>query len=252
MPTIPATQTTANHANHDLEAWLRLLAHDVRAPLQIIEGYARLLESDVKSAPHRAALAHVQDAATQLHILLEDVLSAIEPRRDRHVPAKENRADLTLALAEVDERARGLAELRGVPLSVSVPDSTLWVHGHPVTARHAILNVVVNAIHHGGGRVCVEAPILEARHVLVVVRDEGHGLPDDLQVTKEASNLGPDTDPRARRGRGLSIASNLMRDMGGDLHYAPSRSHPGTFMLRFPRKTGDPPTTPDAPTWSQL
>ena len=252
MPTIPATQTTAKHATHDLEAWLHLLTHDVRAPLQIIEGYAHLLENDVTSPPHRAALAHMQDAATQIHILLEDVLSAIEPRRDRRVPAKVGRADLTLALAEVDERARGLADLQGVPLSVSVPDSTLWVHGHPVKARHAILNVVVNAIHHGGGRVCVEAPILEAHHVLVAVRDEGPGLPDDLRTTKEASNVGPDTEPRARRGRGLSVASNLMRDMGGDLHYAPSQSHPGTFVLRFPRETGDPPPTQKSPTSGKL
>ena len=64
-------------ANRDLEAFSYTVAHDLRAPLRAIDGFAKILESEYSSELSNAALGHlgrVRDAAARMATLIRDLL----------------------------------------------------------------------------------------------------------------------------------------------------------------------------------
>jgi len=223
-----------------LDLWLSLLAHDVRAPLQLIDGYARILDGQLTHPDQQRALAHIQTAGAEIRELLSDVLAANRPEQNARGNTPSGVTDLAKVLNEAVASARGQADLRGVTISAWESNTPLPIVGHPVKARHALLNVLTNAVAHGGGVVTIEAPIIEQHHVLITVRDEGPGLPTEGQSTPLKARTANATRQNTRRGRGLRLAGNLMREMAGSLTYAPSPTHPGTFILRFERALRPP------------
>jgi two-component system sensor histidine kinase KdpD len=95
-------------------------------------------------------------------------------------------------------------------------------------------HLVENAVKYSpeGSRVTVGARLDRDRAVLEV-RDEGPGVPEDVDVFAPFRR-GPDTDDVAGVGLGLYIVRNLCRAMGGDVW---ARAHPeggSTFTVDLP------------------
>ena len=100
-----------------------------------------------------------------------------------------------------------------------------------------LLNLLLNANQALAGHsdALVEAETeWDGRHVLVRVRDNGPGIPEDL-LERIFDPFFTTREPSEGTGLGLSIAFDIVRDHGGKLEVESSLGRGACFTLRLPR-----------------
>jgi signal transduction histidine kinase len=120
-------------------------------------------------------------------------------------------------LLEEQVRAwRPMAGAYGCELTLAPVAPDTVVRGDRLRLGQAIGNVVANAVEHGCGRIELSARALGDR-VRIEVVDDGPGLPGPVADLAARPRAG-----RGSRGRGLAIATDIVRRHGGRLASAPS------------------------------
>jgi signal transduction histidine kinase len=204
------------------------LAHEIRNPLNAMS----LLMSRMELAP-AGAQAQVRDTVTRelrgeigrLDRLVSDILDYARP--------------LKLELTTLDVRAfvegalelyRSLCEQRGIALEAVLPATPLSLRGDADKLRQCLVNILQNAVDatsDQGGTIEVEARLDDGR-ILIVVRDDGVGLPQEAEThlfdlfftTKEKGT-----------GFGLSTVKKIVDAHGGQVSLA-RRTTPGSSSGR--------------------
>jgi len=205
-----ATIRTVNRMQERLQRFLEdrtqmlaAISHDLRSPLARLRLRVELVaereqqqkmfdDLDAMNAMIDSTLAFARDDARQ------------EPRR---------LVDIGILVRDVCEDASDIggkvsyADRRGVDISC-----------RPTLIRRAIANLVDNAVKYGG---CARVKIVrEAERIVIVVDDDGPGIPPDEQEKVFAPFYRRDLarDPaKAGVGLGLSIARTAAREHGGDV-----------------------------------
>ena len=224
------------------ERLLTLVGHEMRTPLTTIYG----------------TLTTLRDYADRVDTVSRDTLLDAGVRASRRL---ERLVDALLTAARIDSDdvtfRRTPVFVRGViteavaasgatqRVAVDVP-ADLGVTADPVHLGTAVRHLVDNAVMHGGsGPVEVVASDAGAGIVVVEVRDDGPGIPEDEQEAAlgRFRRIGEHTVPGA--GLGLYVARRLVEGMGGELEL---RSAPGrgcTVAIRLP--TAQPPRVSPVP-----
>ncbi|GAB4251988.1 MAG: ATP-binding protein [Thermoleophilia bacterium] len=246
------------------------VAHELRTPVAALVGEASLLahrlelvpEENLPAETRRAAQLVVRDIG-RLRRLVDDLLEI--SRIDAHS------ADVARDEIEVLEFLRRVAEARGWPDQVSVVgDAGIIICTDPRRFERIVVNLVENALKHGGLPVVVEvrrvltgftvedqgaaarlgvesgaeentpdgraaAPIHQ-EEVSLSVTDFGPGIPEEHlpHVFDRFYKTDPSRGEQPGSGLGLSIAWENARLLGGELRVR-SRTDEGTrFTLRLP------------------
>ena len=199
---------------------LGAVGHDLRTPLASL----RLRVEAIADAGDRQKAI---DSIDEMNDTLEDILSLARIGRPSD-PA----VDVDL-VALVDAVVIDLADL-GEDVTIA-PSDRILVNLRPAPTRRAVRNIIENAIKYGS-RAHVSVSI-SSNEVLVVVEDEGPGIPEaDIErvmdgfVRLETSR----NRETGGTGLGLAIARGILREQGGDL-YLENREKKGLKVtLKFP------------------
>jgi len=187
----------------DRTQMLAAISHDLRAPLARLRLRAELVadgeqqrkmfdDLDVMNAMIDSTLAFARDDSRQ------------EPRR---------LVDIGVLVGDICE---DVADTGG---KVSCADSRgVDVPCRPTQIRRAVANLIDNAVKYGAAaRVRIER---DGERILIVVDDDGPGIPADEQerVFAPFYRLEAARDPaKAGVGLGLSVARTVAREHGGDV-----------------------------------
>jgi hypothetical protein len=128
--------------NRELEAFSYSVAHDLRAPLITIDGFAQVLKETTAESLDEAALGHlghIQTAVARMHRLIEDLLGLSKIVR---VPMLKTHVDLSAIGREIAKRLRDSAPLRAAEIVIA-PDLT--AQGDPGLIRQVMENLLANA-----------------------------------------------------------------------------------------------------------
>jgi hypothetical protein len=128
--------------NRELEAFSYSVAHDLRAPLITIDGFAEVLKETSGKAldeSSMAHLAHIQTAVGRMHRLIEDLLGLSKIVRAPMVKAV---VDISAIAREIAQRLRGSAPPRSGEIAIA-PDLT--AKGDPGLVRIVLENLLSNA-----------------------------------------------------------------------------------------------------------
>jgi len=196
------------------EATIREVHHRVKNNLQTVASLLRIQARRSKSEEARRALSEAMERVGSMAVVHEMLAGSTEERIDFTEAAR----------TVVDMVARGLAgEGRGI--AVSVEGSTGSVPAQVATSLALVIaELVHNAIEHGfsvseKGHVVVSMRRL-SRELVVAVRDDGVGLPEDF-------------DPDASGNLGLAIVRTIVSDdLRGTLSFSGGRG--ATVTVRFP------------------
>lgn len=193
---------------------LHTLSHDLKEPLTAILGAASTLERLDRELPEeeRHDLLRTLGARTRgMNTLLTDLLDLdrldrgiIEPRR---FPV-----DLGELATELVERTH---VLRGREVELQVGHRVASVDAPKV--ERMMENLLSNAARHtpSGCRIWLRVEEADGG-VLLVVEDDGPGVPDALKVSVfEAFRRGPDADTLPGTGIGLSLVARFAELHGG-------------------------------------
>jgi signal transduction histidine kinase/ABC-type multidrug transport system ATPase subunit len=206
---------------------LQRLSHELRTPLTAIHGYASTLQQpdltwDASSTDR--FLGAIAKESARMERLVGDLLdsSAIESGL---LQLRRDWTDLGLVL----EAARSVVRDRDRVELVVDPDL------EPVWADHdrleqVFVNLMDNAIRHGGGRVVVEARCGGDGTVMVTVRDDGPGVPPGLVDTLFDARVHSESSGGA--GLGLAIARGIAEAHDGRCELLPGP--PTVFAVALP------------------
>ncbi|MEL6792077.1 MAG: HAMP domain-containing sensor histidine kinase, partial [Pseudomonadota bacterium] len=154
----------------DAEARARI-AHDLRSPLNAIQGFAEYMDlaaDNLTKTERSAYFADIQSACaamlTLIETLVEDAAPPAEPR-----DAKGERLSLFQIADAVARLHRPRARRAGGDVMLAI-EGDGEARGEPDDVRRIVDNLVDNAIRHGGGKVAITV-----RGGEIVVSDGGTG-----------------------------------------------------------------------------
>lgn len=206
-----------------------VIAHEVRNPLAVIKNSVSGLRRRALSEEDRATLLSILDEETdRLNRLVHDLLAYAQP-----VVPQGRELVLRELVRRAVERARTSVPHAAAVETVFVLEGPETVFGDPELLRHALVNVVENALQAmpGGGTLTVESATTtlgERPAVALSFSDTGEGM--DTLVRAKARDPFFTTRPSGT-GLGLAIVERVVRNHGGFLDIE-SRHGAGT-TIRF-------------------
>jgi two-component system CheB/CheR fusion protein len=229
-------------ANQRKDAFLSMLAHELRGPLAPVRNALRVLELRAPEGEDEVAGRARDLLQRQIQILariVDDLLDVARLNRGQ-IALRRERLDLARLVRQAAEDYRGMLEEVGIRLSLELPETPVWVLGDSARLAQALGNLLENAgkFTPTGGEVTVLMP--PGPQATVTVRDDGIGiepevLPRIFEVFGQASqSLARD---RGGLGLGLSVARALLELHGGTIEAASDGLGKGAeFTLRLPRE----------------
>jgi CheY-like chemotaxis protein len=240
LPEERALHARAERTNRLKDELLAALGHELRAPLNVILGWSRLLESGrLGTADVRRGGETIARNVRALAQLADDLLdlSGLLSGRIR-LDAEET--DLGEIVEAALETLQGSADAKSVVLRKHLPALPCRVFGDPHRLQQVVWNMVSNAIKFtpSGGAVTASLSADE-RNWEVRVADTGIGL-----APERLANVFEPFEPYASAGRreypglglGLAIAKQIVELHGGRVWAAsPGEGRGTTFHVMLPQ-----------------
>jgi PAS domain S-box-containing protein len=221
-------------ANRELDAFVGTVAHDLRAPLTPIIGFASFLRSQYGPSLNdeaRDLLQEIEVQAERMDAIMEDLLelsrvgkieAAAEPLPLRPV-VERVLADFTEQL-----RLQGFTVLVAELPTLRVPETYLF---------ELFTNLVGNILRYGAG----EQPLLEiggsrqSGGWQLFVRDHGPGIPEaEREQVFEPFYRGKAVRNSAGTGIGLATVHKIVRLAGGHVRVEETPGGGCTFIIEIP------------------
>ena len=185
------------------------VAHELGAPLTVIQTDARRLEHSVDDEEGGRRLKRIGEQLRRTRQLVEQLMSLV-----REQPGQFEKFDLASAVERAIQGARPEAESRGIELEYN-QTGAVGIPGLAVRIEHAVLNLVRNALQAAESRVRVRVEVRDDT-AAVIVEDDGPGLePDQREAAFEPFN----SDRKSGRGTGLglTIVRTVTEIHGGEI-----------------------------------
>jgi signal transduction histidine kinase len=164
------------------DEFVGVVSHELRTPLTVISGAVKTVrrpEVELSVADRDGLLESAERAADRLRGLVEQLLSAA-----RLEQAHTSRRRAPVRIAAIARAVASEADLRaGKPrLRVRMPEDLPLVHSDEGVIQRILGNLVDNALKYSGpdSVVAIDARI-EGNEVIISVRDEGPGIPDEAR-----------------------------------------------------------------------
>jgi histidine kinase len=238
---------TLGHALAETESRrVRLLgevAHEMRTPLTVIEGYVEGMIDGVMPTTS-AELGQVGAEVQRLTRLSED-LSSLSRAEEGRLGVRLERVDLAAVVMAAAERLRPQADDGGQRLVADAPSGPVPVRADADRISQVVTNLVGNALRAtpAEGTVTVSCA-REGGSAVIRVVDTGEGLAEeDLERIFERFYRVPGrrvTGQDSGSGIGLTIARGIVRAHGGELATeSRGKGQGAVFTARLPLLTGD-------------
>ncbi len=212
------------------------VSHELKTPLTSIRMYAELIkEGRVKSIDKQKSYMQViVDESRRLGRLVNNLLDFSRLEQGRKTYRIEP-LDITAFLKEFDRAHRLRIENEDLALVVQLPPKNLQVNTDRDVLEQVLLNLVDNAVKYAGdGKTLTIAldPVDTGGQICVL--DRGPGISSKYRHRIFEKYYRADDSLTAEHpgsGLGLTIARQLMRDLGGDLRYEPRRGGGCCFKI---------------------
>ncbi len=214
------------------------VAHELKAPLQVIGSYNEtLLEKDGDSAGFRIEACNViQDEIERLATLVSTLLSVAQIEMGV-MTLDRQRVRLHEFLHDALENISRGGKLAGITFDFEVPETISAIQLDKDLFRVALNNLLTNAIKYSdaGGHVTLLAEETQER-LIISVRDAGIGIEEkDLGRVFDKFFRSDDgaVQRRSGHGLGLSLSKEIVELHGGTLQVESTPGEGSTFSIVF-------------------
>ncbi len=228
--------------NEELDAFSHTVAHDIKGPLAIIVGYAELLLQDHRSISEetlRECIKAIHSGANRLCNIVDELLLLASIRKADVVPQPLDMRQI------VDAACERLADvIRQYQAEIILPPQWPVALGHAAWVEEVWANYISNGCKYGGRPPRLELgwDKPEGRGVVRFwVRDNGDGIPPELQERLFVPFTRLDHLHIKGHGLGLSIVRRIVEKLNGQVGVE-SEGIPGQgslFYFTLPIAEGD-------------
>ncbi|WP_052519469.1 PAS domain-containing sensor histidine kinase [Archangium violaceum] len=226
----------SEQATHTRDEVLRIVAHDLRTPLNVISLSTKVLlkhppEKRATDTKPLEAIQKAVDRATRLILDLLDI-ARMEAGRLSVDRGPEQTAPLVREAAELH---RALAEEKSIQLMVSVPEDAPPVFADRDRVLQILSNLLGNALKFTpmGGRILLRAEPAGSL-VRFSVSDTGSGIPEEDLPHLFEPFWQASAGRKQGAGLGLAIVKGLVDAHGGHLRVESSPGVGSTFFFTLP------------------
>lgn len=221
-------------SNSELEQFVYVASHDLKAPLRGIRTLADWIEEELGDEAGEDTARYLdllKSRVGRLDGLLEGLLAYARigaEHIERETLDLDDLTDQICDLLDVDQS--GFAVNHDLPV----------VHSSRVVLTQVLQNLIANAMkHHDKGKGIIDLTYrMGPDHYEISVTDDGPGIPKELtdRVFRMFQTLRP-RDQVEGSGMGLAIVRKLLESIGGDIRVDTDYDGPGTrISFRVPIK----------------
>ncbi|NBC21050.1 MAG: hypothetical protein GVY06_08445 [Alphaproteobacteria bacterium] len=245
-----AARREAEEANAAKGRFLSTMSQELRTPLDIINGFSRLMKGDsqLRLSPEEIAdyAGSIHAAGEHLLTVVNDIIefSKVGAERYLHDPVEVDLRDLLANAVSLSAGFQRLTSLEGIDVSVSSRIGSIVVD--EMAFRRVLMNLVTNAIQHGGEpvNISIRAFLRADGAPVVTIRDFGRGLPGS-ELERVFEPFYQSQPQRAGEfsgtGLGLTLSRELARLHGGDVHLSSREGAGTTASIVLPASAHIPP-----------
>ncbi|SAL58299.1 two component regulatory system sensor kinase [Caballeronia arvi] len=215
----------AEAASRAKDDFLAMMSHEIRTPMNGVLGLVEVLENTRLNPDQSQMLGMIQDSASALLQILDDLLdySKIEAGR---LAIESTSIDLRELVDSAVGLLAGRAHEKGLRVRVDVaPEVAATVRGDSVRLRQILFNLMSNAIKFTiKGEVALLVRVVEHRDceqvIELCVKDTGIGIAAEAQQSLFEPFVQAETSTTRRfggTGLGLTICNRLVELMGGSM-----------------------------------
>lgn len=188
-------------------------SHELRTPLTVLRGEVELaLRRERSPDEYRCTLRGVLEEVDRLQDLANDLLTLTRLDGLNETDRSQQATDLARVLCEVVERLTP----PGIAWRVTAPDGPVLVRGTSEAWERLVANLASNARLHAPGAPAAFVLSRRGTDVLLVVEDDGPGLPaGDAQRLFDRFARGDGARGLPGAGLGLAIVRRIVEDAGG-------------------------------------
>lgn len=216
------------------EDLLRVVSHDLRAPLTAIAGQAHILRARALGDPWiRDRSDAIIRASKRMDSMIADLVDGAAQAAG-HLRLALQPVELQSYVAELMGRMQGSLEIERVDLALAAR-GTLVVKADPSRLERVLVNLISNALKYSPpeSRVQVDAEANDGR-VIISVSDQGPGIaPEEMEHLFERYYRGRAARQQAGLGVGLHSARLLVEAHGGRIYVVNSPGGGATFRVEL-------------------
>ncbi len=226
---------------------LSYIAHEIGNPVNVIRGFAQLMQVEPLSAGQAGKLSHILDAVGRLSGLLAEVTDVARMESGQFVVELED-VDAQALAAQACAQIQTQAAAAGLRLALPAPAPAMTVRADARRLRQCLDNLLSNAMKYGGnpdsGGPGIEVEIqARGKQVVLAVQDHGCGLSEDqlAQLFEPYNRLGREGGAIPGTGLGLMLTRDLVQAMGGRVlvHSQPGHGCRFEILLRASQPPAD-------------
>lgn len=218
---------------------LSLVTHQLKTPLALIRWSTEAVLHDQKlPSKETARLNQVVSTTHTMYRTIEDLSHLFKLTTKGQMVRWEN-LDLNEIISGVIEEHQAVADQRGIKLEVHLGRGKAIVRADKVLLKHAVANLVDNAIKYSYDRASVELDVTKSRdQIIVAVTDHGIGI-EPANIARLFVSRFFRSD-RAREhnehgtGLGLYLVAMIMKRLRGSVDVKSQVGKGSTFTLHLP------------------
>ncbi len=226
------------------------VSHELKTPLTVITGGAELLlENEVDKKTEKKFLTNIQQSATRMWDLVQDLIELSRYESNNFSYTKEE-FDVSELTKEIFEELKIVMEKRGITGECLVTSNIPNVYADKKGIRRAITNILTNAIKYNkdNGSITVYLGYVY-NDVYIKVIDTGIGISqDDLTKifdrfytvdksrVRKSQNTEVDAQIGTGTGLGLSIVQEIINKNDGKIDIKSELGKGTEVVLRIPTK----------------
>ncbi len=245
-----AAREEAQTANRIKDEFLAVLSHELRSPLNPIQGWARLLQTGKLSAERQTeALATIERNARLQTQLIEDLLDISRIMQGK-LSLTVASVSLPFVISAALETVRLSAEAKSIKIQPIFSLCNAIVQGDAGRLQQVVWNLLSNGVKFtsAGGQVEIELSQVGA-NAQIQVKDSGKGInPDFLPYVFEhfRQEDGATTRKFGGLGLGLAIVRQIVEMHGGTVKAESQGENQGaTFIVQLPLMQQAAPLVPE-------
>ncbi len=225
-------------ANEMKDLFTNMIAHELRAPLTAIRGYASMIEEAVKDPEHQKYAKRVKDSSERLLAIVNDLLDVARIQSGK-LSVEHETFDVSEVVIAVTDELRVSAREKNIKLSHTGAIETHLASGDRKRLHQALTNLVSNAIKYTPSG-AIEITIDEKyTGVEIRVKDTGMGISAEDQKKLFAPFFRVQNDDVSKitgSGLGMWITKQLIELMGAKIAVESIKGVGTHIVLTMPKE----------------
>ncbi len=212
------------------------VAHEINNPLAGIKNSFRLIRDAVpKDHPDIDMVGRIEREIDRIAHVVRRMYELYSPQTQQP-----RDIDLCMTIRDMVVMLEPLCREREVAIAVGPVPTGATVWAPEGSLQQILYNLTINAIHAStqGGVVNIETDHADKEYVEISIRDQGHGIPGEIQDRIFEPFFSTSTDEPAKKGLGLglSIVKTTVSSLGGTIDFQSTVGKGTCFRVCLPTR----------------